>query len=175
VNSNRAKPGPEPALERGLLVWEHEWYWVFHGLAHGIRSLNGIEEIWTPIPPPKLSRIVELAEERVAARNDKLRGREGWVKEKVPIRTRGRGRELMIWKRLLAARTASQIRRACRASRFWLNSTRTRRRWVEDLQTHAQEFMTAKSYRYPSSSCTTSEDKRVRPFRSRNGRNFPGN
>jgi hypothetical protein len=161
VNS---RPGPKPALDRNLLVWESEWYWIFHGLVRGIPSTSGIAQEWEPIRPPRKTGIAELDEERSAAWREKSTTQEGWIPIKYHQRTRGRAAEIDVWEKLLKARTPDQIRKAYRSSRFWLNPAKNMRGWVEELDKHAKEFLTAKKYRYPNSKRPSSEEKRIMHF-----------
>jgi hypothetical protein len=164
VNSNTSKPGPKPAIERNLLIWEREWYWVFDGLVRGIPATDGIEQDWEPIRPPKLSGIPELDEERLATWNAKHFTSEAWVPRRYRRQTRGRPAERDIWIKLLRAKTSAQVRAAYRASRFWLNPSKNTRGWVEELDKHPQDFLKAKTYRYPKSKRPSSEEKRVLHF-----------
>jgi hypothetical protein len=164
VNSRSAKPGPKAALDRNLLVWESEWYWIFHGLVYGIPARNELDQDWEMIRPPKPARFAELNEERIAEWNAKTRTPEGWVPVTRRYRTRGRAAEPMIWRQILRARRPAQISAACRASPFWLNPKRNMRPWVEELEKQAKEFMVAKKYRYPGSTRPSSTEKRVLHF-----------
>ena len=111
MNSSASKPGPKPALERNLLIWEREWFWIFDGLVRGIPATDGVEQVWELIRPPKLSGIAELDEERLATWNAQTITKEGWNSRGQRQRTRGRPPEPDVWKRLLRAKTAAQIRR----------------------------------------------------------------
>jgi hypothetical protein len=164
VNSKNSKPGPKPATERNLLIWEHEWYWIFNGLVRGIPATDGIEQDWEPIRPPKRSGRLELDEERLAHWNAKTRTQEGWIPRRYRRRTRGRAAEPDVWLRLIKARTPAQVRKAYRSSRFWLNPSTNMRGWVAELEKHAAEFVNAKTYRYPGSQRQSSEEKRILHF-----------
>lgn len=164
MNSNSSKPGPKPAIERHLLIWEREWYWVFSGLIRGIPATDEIEQDWEPMRPPKLSGIPELDEERLATWNAKHYTSEAWVPRRYRRRTRGIPAERDVWARLLRARTSAQVREAYLSSRFWLNPSRSPRGWVEELEKHPNHFLKAKTYRYPKSKRPSSEEKRVLHF-----------
>jgi hypothetical protein len=164
MNSKRSKPGPKPALNRNLLVWEREWYWIFDGLVRGMPGTHGVEQTWELVRPPKLSGIPELDEERLEAWNAKTITRDGWIPVRYHRQTRGRAAETDVWKKILEAKTPAQIRKAYRSSRFWLNPAKNMRGWVENLEKHAKEFLTAKQYRYPSSSRPSSTEKRILHF-----------
>jgi hypothetical protein len=128
-------------MNRNLVVWEHEWYWVFHGLVRGTPASDEIAQDWEPIRPPKLSGITELNKERLAAWNAKSRTPEEWVPKHYGEQIKGQPAEPNDWNKILRARTPAQVRDAYRSMRPW----------VEDLEKHAAEFLTAKKYRYPGS------------------------
>jgi hypothetical protein len=160
VSSSRTKPGPKPAIDRDLLIWEHEWYWVFCGLTQGIPARNKMVSDWVPIPALKLSGRKELDEERLAFWFAKTRTPSGWVPRRYRQLIRALPAEPEVWEAILKARTPAQIRKACRSSRFWLNPA-FGRPWVTELQTHAKEVLVAKDYRYPASSRPSSTSKRI--------------
>jgi hypothetical protein len=164
VNSDRVKPGPDAAPEGKLLIWEREWHWVFDGLVYGTPRKSELADSWEPLRPPKLSNIEELDQERVAEWDAKLHGPEGWVRRSIPVRMGGRDAEPEVWKQILEAKTAEQIRSAYRASSFWLNPEANLRPWVRDLEEHAEGFLTSKSYRYPGSERPSSVEKCVIHF-----------
>jgi hypothetical protein len=151
-------------MERHLLIWEREWYWIFDGLVRGIAPTDGVEQDWELIRPPKLSGIPELDEERMSAYHAKTITKEGWVPRRYRKRTRGRPAERDVWTKLFRAKTSTQVRAAYRSSRFWLNSSKNMRGWVEELDKHPKEFLKAKTYRYPKSKRPSSEEKRVLHF-----------
>jgi hypothetical protein len=170
VNSTRTKPGPKAAVDKPLLVWEAEWFWVFHLLVFGISAHTGTHEYWEPRRPPmpvgKHGEPVpeSLYRARVRDHREKMRTGAGWVLKKEPYDIKGRPGEPDIWKRLKSARTVAQVRNACRASRLWLNPRETQRPWVMDLQAHAAEFLDGKARRYPKSDRPSSERKRIVHF-----------
>jgi hypothetical protein len=164
VNSVRRKPGPVPAQEGTLLIWEHEWHCVFHGLVHGVPPRNEEVDDWELKRPPKLSNIDELDQERLGEYRGMIQRSGGWARRVRPVRTTGMAPEPKVWRQILIARTPNQVRLAYRASSFWLNPQACQRPWVKDLEEHAPEFLTAKSYRYPASDRPSSTEKRVLHF-----------
>src|SRR5262245_48037657 len=59
------KRGPKETPVNMLIIQEHHWYWIFHGLAFGVPEATDIS--WEPSPParsPRWSGIPELDEER---------------------------------------------------------------------------------------------------------------
>jgi hypothetical protein len=96
--------------------------------------------------------------------NAKTRTPSGWIPRMYRQLTEGIAAETEVWKGILEAETPAQIRKAYRSSPYWLNPASHQRIWVKELHTHADEFLTAKKYRYPGSSRASSAPKRILHF-----------
>jgi hypothetical protein len=165
VNSERAKPGPKAAFGKGLVGWEHEWYWVFHYLVNGIPGGKRVEEIFESVRPPKGIGVPKaLYEERVRYWIERTKGPDGWVRKRYPHNIEETPSEPRVWNNLKRARTVDQVRDAYRLSRIWLNPEKTGKPWVSELENHALEFLAGKKYRYPKSNRPSSERKRIVHF-----------
>lgn len=153
------KRGPKECPIGMLIVWERDWYRVFHGLAFGIRPRKGVDSVWEPPHPPR-----RLFNEAQAQEWNKEMRRRLWTKEKISYRIRGIAAEPEVWEQLRLARSANQIRRACNASHFWLNSKFSPYPFVADLRTSASAFLRGKEYRCPDSNRPSSKKKLATHF-----------
>jgi hypothetical protein len=173
VSSEKKKPGPGGVSVADLLFWEHEWYWVFHGLAFGVPARTRTQRVWEPELGPKLLAwkpeskrprgFEELDKERLAewnARPESEKWREVEYNDQMP----GIRAEPQVWRQIKSARSTSQIRAAFDRSPIWLNAKTHGRVYVDQLREHAREFLKAKYYRYPGSDRPSSENKRVLHF-----------
>src|SRR5215472_3224793 len=71
--------------------------------------------------------------------------------------------ETELWEKLLAARTAEQVRAVCDKSEFWLNPKRGGTEFHRILSGYAKEFLAAKKDpRWPRSDRPTNQGKRIR-------------
>src|SRR6516165_7564510 len=154
------KRGPKEVPIGTLIVWEYTWYRVFYGLAFGIPGRREVDSAWEPPRPPRLS---EFNAEQVRAWNREMREGE-WREVRTPFRTKGKPAEPEVWEQLKLARTANQIRKACDASTFWLNSSASPYPFVADLRTNASAFLRGKQYRCPNSNRPSSEKKLIGHF-----------
>jgi hypothetical protein len=143
-----------------LIAWERDWYRVFHGLAFGIPPWNGVDNVWEPPRPPRLS---EFNAAQVKAWNEEMKW-ICWTKKKTRYQIRGIAAEPQVWEELKLARSANQIRKACDASTFWLNSRACPYPYVVDLRANASTFLRGKRYRCPNSNRPSSKKKLVAHF-----------
>lgn len=163
MNSIFKKPGPKGVRIDDLLSWEHEWYWIFHGLAYGIPNRIDMRTYWQGVPPPKPTS-PELYAERVKTWNKKRASRDGWKRMEQYVESPGVAPEKGIWQQIESASSASAIVRASDRSAFWLNARANGRPYTVKLKENAHEFLKAKEYRYPTSDRPSSEEKRVLHF-----------
>ena len=173
MSSEKKKPGPGGVSVADLLFWEHEWYWVFHGLAFGVPARTRTQRAWEPELGPKLLAwkseskrprgFEELDKDRLTdwdAKPESEKWREVEYNDRIP----GIWAEPQVWRQIKTARSTSQIRAAFDRSPIWLNAKKHGRVYVGQLREHAKEFLKAKSYRYPRSDRPSSEQKRVLHF-----------
>lgn len=140
------KRGPAPISLNELMFWESEWYWVFH-LLRG--ELPSYEQKLVGEAVRKQLR-AELAELEKSSPKDFTQ------KEWVPFRS-GQIRwqltrrkplsEPEVWRQLVQAQTAEQVRKACEESKRWLNP-KAGRPYVQLLHDKAEQFVRAKKYAY---------------------------
>jgi hypothetical protein len=157
------KPGPKSALDDdNLMLWEHEWYWVFSLLVSGKPGRTDVQRYAEPPPPPKRENVPEsLYQERIEDQNRRMLIPAEWTERARPFEIQDIPPERDVWEKLESARTPEDVRMAYRESRVWLNPQKTGKPFVADLEIHAAEFLEGKNYRYPSSDRPSSEKKRI--------------
>jgi hypothetical protein len=173
VNSEKKKPGPDGVHVGNLIVWEHEWYWVFGGLAFGIPARSRVQTAWEPVQGPKLlawrpeskrPRGYELLDqERLQEWNSSPEAKK-WRAVEYRDLMPGVPPEPEVWLQIKEAKWSADIRAAFDRSPIWLNPKKHGRLYVNELKNHAAEFLKAKEYRYPISDRPSSEMKRVIHF-----------
>ena len=173
MNSEKKKPGPQGVHVGNLIVWEHEWYWVFGGLAFGIPARSKVETSWQPVQGPKLLAwrpeskrprgFEQLDRERLREWNSKPES-EKWRPVHYSDVLPGIPPEREVWEKIKVAKSPHQIRTAFTLSPIWLNAKIHGRVYVNELSEHAAEFLLCKTYRYPSSPRPSGEIKRVIHF-----------
>lgn len=154
------KRGPKECPIDVLIWWEQEWYCVFHRLAFGIPAWNRVDNVWEPPRPPRLS---EFNAAQVKAWNEEMKSMR-WTEEKTRKQHSRIPDEPQVWERLKLARSANQIREACDASTFCLNSRKCPYLFVVDLCANASTFLRGKRYRCPNSNRPSSEEKLAAHF-----------
>jgi len=145
-----------------LLVWEDEWYWIFHGLVYGAKPRRVFREFFTPPRPPKFRIIKELQDERLRNWRERSKNPANWRRRKYMARRKSIPAERKIWQLLENSTSSISLANACAKSRFWLNPAY--RPVAAQLAGHAAEFLKCKNYRYPSSGRPASEKKRILHF-----------
>jgi hypothetical protein len=132
--------------------WQREWLWFFSGLRHGFPA--EIEYEWIIPPLPKLQTHPVLLEE--------LRKKEMIVTRKERLQS-GSPPEQKTWNKLLEATTIPDIRKACRASRYWLRNPRISYCLALLCDQLGPILLAAKKERrYPKSERPTSDERRIR-------------
>jgi hypothetical protein len=138
------------------------WYYVFHHLRGTLPSYEKVtmdREIKKQLCAEleELRKLVprDLAEEDWAGR--RRIGLERGLRPKVSLA------EPKVWRALVAARTAIDLREVCRKSKRWLNPKWEGRPYVQDLHDHAEQFLRAKEdVYYPRRD--SADEKRVKFF-----------
>lgn len=170
TNKRLGRPG---VFVPDLIFWEHEWHWVFHGLAFGVPARSRTQRVWEPVLGPKLlvwkpestrpRGFAELDEERVIEWNAKPEC-EKWRQVEYRDHIPEIPAEPRVWSLIKVATSSSQIRAAFELSSMWLNAGAHGRLYVDELRGNAEEFLACKKYRYPRSERPSSESKRVLHF-----------
>lgn len=163
------KPGPKSALDGNLLLWEHDWNWVFSLLVSGKPGRTEVQRYVEPPPLPKRERALPkrvpvpeaLYQERLEDRSRRMAVPTEWLETTHSYEIQGIPPERDVWEKLETARTPEDVRMAYRESRFWLNPQKTGKPFIADLEIHAAEFLEGKNYRYPGSDRPSSERKRI--------------
>lgn len=173
MNSENKKPGPEGVHLGNLICWEHEWYWVFAGMAFGIPARTRVQTAWEPVQGPKLLAwrleskrprgYEQLDRERLREWNSKAESKK-WRAVDYSDVLPGIPAEPKVWKRIKAATSPRQIRVAFQHSPVWLNAKVHGRVYVNEFSDRADQFLICKRYRYPASPRPSSEIKRVIHF-----------
>jgi len=137
------KRGAQPTAISELMFWEGLWYWVFHYLRG---TLPSYEKVATDREVNKQLR-AELNELENAVPKNTVE--EDWIARRRAetnreLRPKVRLSEPQVWRALVAARTAADVRKACRKSERWLNPQWGGRPYVQDLYDQAERFIRAK-------------------------------
>ncbi|MGH9715637.1 MAG: hypothetical protein ACRD4R_02760 [Candidatus Acidiferrales bacterium] len=173
MNSEKKKPGPHGVHLGDLISWEHEWYWVFAGMAFGVPSRTSAQTALEPVQGPKLlvwrpeskrpRGYERLDRERLQQWNSEPESKK-WRTVEYSDLIPGIPPEPEVWLQIKEAESPADIRAAFDRSPIWLNPKRHGRPYVNELRDHAAEFLKAKEYRYPGSNRPSSEMKRVIHF-----------
>lgn len=156
------------------MLWESLWYWVFQGL-HGKERTLEEAGVRRNILASYRDALKEARAE-LAHRKEEGSDADVWQFHADQLaadveseeRSRRREREVAeprVWKRLVRARTAQQVRQACRQSKRWLNPEWRGRDFVRLLSEEADQFVKAKDdHFYPRAPYPSSDRKRVTFF-----------
>src|SRR5581483_3018577 len=168
-----SKRGPAPTPLSELFLWEGLWYGAFlllRGVEPSAQEVllrgNAVAELRQELASLKKS----LGEENSPSE----KGAKEWsiarLEKQIKVEQGHRGLESLaepaVWKALVDARTADDVRRACGQSKRWLSPKWQGRVFVRLLSEKAEEFIRAKTddpY-YPRSERRSSEIKRVTFF-----------
>ncbi len=155
-----------------LLIWESMWHWVFLGLRGRERTpeealLRG--NILASYREALKEARAELAQKQKSDAEDTLVWQfhtdqlAGDIEnEDYSLRHEHELAEPEVWKGLVRARTAEQVRQACRQSKRWLNPKWRGRAFVQLLFEKAEQFVRAKGDQfYPRAPHPSSDRKRV--------------
>lgn len=164
-----SRRGPEPTSLAELFLWEGLWYSSFLWLRGAEPSA---EEVLL-----SGQAVSELRDELASLR--KSLGEEDWpgarassiarVEKQIKLAQGHKDLESLaepdVWNALVEARTADDVRRACRKSKRWLNPEWAGRVYVQRLSEKAEQFVRAKNDPYyPRSARRSSDMKRVTFF-----------
>src|SRR5690348_5717136 len=163
------KPGPKAVPLSQLILWESLWYGVFLGLRG--REPNALEKSVRKETAILLKQELEdlkksLGESRADRDPAKHRQDErqvlrlaGQMKLEASFVTDRELAEPEVWKVLVNAKTANQVRKACSQSERWLDPSWRGRPYVRLLQESANGFVRAKRDRFYARSLRPSSDK----------------
>lgn len=167
------KPGPREVPTGNLLLWEHEWYSAFHGLAFGAPAVDEIvtscrpkrgPTLWASKPKDQRPNNFEELDRKYSANWNSKPESKKWNDVEDRIKKPKIPAELEIWEVLKNTRSPAQIVAACNRSVFWLNARATCKPYIMELSKNPDEFLAGKNYRYARSNRPSSELKRVIHF-----------
>jgi hypothetical protein len=166
------KRGPRPSSLSDLLIWESMWHWIFVGLRGRERTpeealLRG--NILASYREALREARADLAQKEKAASEDTVVWRfhadqlAGDIeRQEHSLRHEHELAEPEVWRGLVRARTAEQVRQAYGQSKRWLNPQWRGRTFVQLLFDEAGQFVRAKhDHFYPRASHLSSDRKRV--------------
>jgi hypothetical protein len=143
-----AKRGPKAVPLSDIFFWEGLWYSIFFHLKDpsapsdakiamkaDIRNqlLRELEEIKSLVPKDDVEGLLVSIDRRQIERDLKRKPNDS---------------EPAVWRALISARTATEVRQACSESKQWLNPEWHGRPYVKDLHEHAEAFVRAKKSPY---------------------------
>lgn len=158
------KRGPQPQPLRELLFWEGLWYWVFQHLRGDSAPSDAKLAMNMNIKNQLRAERDELAK---FVANDTIQ--EYWLEGQKAdlerdLKRKPQDSEPAVWRDLIAAKTAADIRKACRASTRWLSPKWQGRPYVQDLYDKAQDFVRAKTENIYYPRRDSNDEKRVAFF-----------
>src|SRR5690348_16048947 len=120
------KRGPRPVNENSLRVFYDMWERTFRGMYKGVAAKESmvLPKFKSPAEP-KYSRDPEVARQQFAAFQRNLKREEDKFLARgldtIDVELEGIPSERPLWDKLMAAKSARQVRSVCKASPRWLN------------------------------------------------------